>query len=174
MPFNDIFEDFENDDDLRTRDDIFIALSLIIDIILDSYKIFGKHIRIRQGSIDRRRYELSMFKLSISSSYLIQIYGTRIIAWKSWSEEFLHFSHLEQKPVLLLDSHSRNGYDSSWWRRRERRVNIYIYIYFDTMRLCRIKLVGRYTHSESIHAVTWNVMNPDIRWLCVIRQHNND
>lgn len=80
MPFNDIFEDFENDDDLTTRDDIFTALSLIIDIILDSYKIFGKHIRIRQGSIDRRRYELSMFKLSISSSYLIQIYGTRIIA----------------------------------------------------------------------------------------------
>lgn len=49
MPFNDIFEDFENDDDLTTRDDIFIALSLIIDIILDSYKIFEKHIRIRQG-----------------------------------------------------------------------------------------------------------------------------
>lgn len=46
---------------------------------------------------------------------------------------------------------------------KKRKKDKYIYIYFDTMRLCRIKLVGRYTHSESIHAVTWNVMNPDIR-----------
>lgn len=46
---------------------------------------------------------------------------------------------------------------------KKRKKGKYIYIYFDTMRLCRIKLVGRYTHSESIHAVTWNVMNPDIR-----------
>lgn len=48
-------------------------------------------------------------------------------------------------------------------KKRKKGKYIYIYIYFDTMRLCRIKLVGRYTHSESIHAVTWNVMNPDIR-----------
>lgn len=48
-------------------------------------------------------------------------------------------------------------------KKRKKGKYIYIYVYFDTMRLCRIKLVGRYTHSESIHAVTWNVMNPDIR-----------
>lgn len=45
-------------------------------------------------------------------------------------------------------------------KKRKRKKRIYIYIYFDTLRLCRIKSVGRYAHSESIHAVTWN---PDMQ-----------
>lgn len=49
-------------------------------------------------------------------------------------------------------------------KEKEGYIYIYtLYIYFDTLRLCRIKSVGRYAHSESIHAVTWNVMNPSIR-----------
>lgn len=73
-----------------------------------------------------------------------------------------------ERALIFFSSLAKTGplrilgmaYDSSWWRRREREKREYIYIYFDTLRLCRIKSVGRYAHSESIHAVTWN---PDMQ-----------
>lgn len=100
-----------------------------------------------------------MFKLSISSLYLIHISVVQVLS--------------RERVLTLFSSRAKTGPLARFEERfklmekkRRRKKGIYIYtlyIYFDTLRLCRIKSVGRYAHSESIHAVTWNVMNPSIR-----------
>lgn len=106
-----------------------------------------------------RRYELSRILPFDALHFLIIVSRANLCCEYYRVKELLYFSHLWQKLVLFAFQ-EWHTIQVDGEEEKEKEENIYIYIYFDTLRLCRIKSVGRYAHSESIHAVTWN---PDMQ-----------